>query len=45
MARTLLRTILGLRLLARSSRVITRGKLSTDTAAGRSDGLPVLSLR
>lgn len=33
--RTLLGTILGLR-LARSARVITRGKLSTDTAAGRS---------
>lgn len=44
MVYTLLRTMLGLR-LARSTRVITRGKLSTDTAAGRSDGLPVLSLR
>lgn len=33
--RTLLGTILGLH-LARSARVITRGKLSTDTAAGRS---------
>lgn len=35
-ARTLFATMLGSSSCARSARVITRGKLSTDTAAGRS---------